>query len=309
MAKIIKKQSDHSETVESSSSTNKTADQDHLDNGNHYGHEHGNNGNHNGHLGDDGSSDINYADEKFGINMESYIQNAINNGATVLYGTPEVDYLNIGSENTVVYGLESADVISSVANNTILNGDAGRDVMYGIEYDDVINGGDDDDAIFGNDGSDILNGDAGDDQIYGGSGNDVINGGIGNDILYNVGNGDAAIIPGNDIMTGGEGNDRFAFFGYTLESQNVAKITDFTSGTDKILLIYFNSIDYTVNFEDSLVQGQGATAQDANDFLIFDSNSGALYYDADGNGDIASIHIATLTDVSALSAGDFAYSF
>jgi Ca2+-binding RTX toxin-like protein len=283
-----------------------------ANNGNHFGYINGNghlnsNGNHFGHNHDDNV--FGYAYDKLNIDMDSYIQTAITNGATVLYGTEDIDYFNISTNNTIVYGLAGADIISSLASNTIINGGAGNDVLFGYDFDDVINGGDASDAIFGGAGSDLLNGDNGDDQIYGGSGNDVVNGGAGNDILYNTGNGDGTTVPGNDLLIGGDGNDSFVFYGYTLDSGNVAKILDFTSGIDKLLLIYFNSVDYTINFADSLAQGSGAVAQDANDFIVFDSATGALSYDADGSGASDSIQLATLVGVTSLSGSDFSYSF
>jgi Ca2+-binding RTX toxin-like protein len=278
-----------------------------ANNGNRFGYINGNghlnsNGNHFGHNHDDNV--FGYAYDKLNIDMDSYIQTAITNGATVLYGTEDIDYFNISTNNTIVYGLAGADIISSLASNTIINGGAGNDVLFGYDFDDVINGGDDHDAIFGQAGSDLLNGDNGDDQIYGGSGNDVVNGGAGNDTLFNMGNGDGATVPGNDLLTGGDGNDYFVFYGYTIGSNNIAKILDFTSGIDKLGLNYFDSISY-LNFADNLVQGAGAVAQDSNDFLMFDNTSGALSYDADGSGAGKSVQFATLVGVNMLTADDF----
>ena len=51
--------------------------------------------------------------------------------------------------------------------------------------------------------------------------------------------------------------------------------------------------------------GAGAVAQDGNDYLIFDTKGGKLYYDADGSGAGAAIQIATLKSVTALSVSDF----
>jgi serralysin len=283
-----------------------------TNNGNHFGYINGkghlnSNGNHFGHNHDDNV--LGYASDKLNIDMNSYIQTAINIGSTVLYGTADTDVFYISTNNSIVYGLEGADVIFSYASNTIVNGGAGQDILFGDVFADVINGGDDNDAIFGQAGSDLLLGDNGEDQIYGGSGNDVVNGGAGNDILHNLGNGDGYAVPGNDLLIGGAGNDYFVFYGYTLDSGNVAKILDFTSGIDKLLLVYFNSVDYTIDFADSLAQGAGAVAQDANDFIVFNNTTGALSYDADGSGAGDSIQLATLVGVASLTGSDFSYSF
>ena len=47
-------------------------------------------------------------------------------------------------------------------------------------------------------------------------------------------------------------------------------------------------------------------ALDANDFLLYDTNDGSLYYDADGNGSGARVEFVSLTGIPALTAADFA---
>ena len=49
----------------------------------------------------------------------------------------------------------------------------------------------------------------------------------------------------------------------------------------------------------------GAAAADGNDYLLYDSASGLLSYDADGNGAAAAIAVALLTSHPAISAADF----
>ena len=49
----------------------------------------------------------------------------------------------------------------------------------------------------------------------------------------------------------------------------------------------------------------GAAAVDFNDFIIYDSGTGVLLYDADGNGAIAAVQIATLTGGLAMTNADF----
>jgi Ca2+-binding RTX toxin-like protein len=53
------------------------------------------------------------------------------------------------------------------------------------------------------------------------------------------------------------------------------------------------------------VSGDGAVALDANDHIIYDSGTGALYYDPDGSGSAAMVQFATLTGAPALGASDF----
>ncbi|MCB0066468.1 MAG: hypothetical protein KDD77_04920, partial [Caldilineaceae bacterium] len=51
--------------------------------------------------------------------------------------------------------------------------------------------------------------------------------------------------------------------------------------------------------------GAGVSAVDADDFILYDSASGALFYDVDGNGAGAAVQFATLSSGLALSSADF----
>jgi Ca2+-binding RTX toxin-like protein len=46
------------------------------------------------------------------------------------------------------------------------------------------------------------------------------------------------------------------------------------------------------------------TAADANDYIVYETDTGLLFYDADGSGAGAALLIATLTGLPALTAGD-----
>ncbi|MDB9449912.1 ExeM/NucH family extracellular endonuclease, partial [Dolichospermum circinale] len=78
------------------------------------------------------------------------------------------------------------------------------------------------DRVIGNDLDNRLVGRAGNDALTGGAGNDTLVGGA-----------------GNDILTGGTGNDFFGFEGnaaFTVASQGLDTIQDFTPGNDQISL-------------------------------------------------------------------------
>lgn len=127
---------------------------------------------------------------------------------------------------------------------------------------------------------------------------------------------------GNDTLTGNAGADTFVFgkvheqvvtgSSTTVETYTDTAfdltgwdtITDFTHGTDKLELNidqYSALAGFTAaNF----VTGAGATAGDANDFLIFDTTTKMLSYDADGNGAGDAVNIAVLTGVSTLTTSD-----
>ena len=49
----------------------------------------------------------------------------------------------------------------------------------------------------------------------------------------------------------------------------------------------------------------GAAAADANDFIVYNKATGALFYDANGSGAGGAIQFATVSNHLALTAGDF----
>ena len=107
---------------------------------------------------------------------------------------------------------------------------------------------------------------------------------------------------GNDIMAGFDGADFFVF-DTALAGAGVDLILDLQVGIDKIAL------------DDSVFGGlaavtasnfvTGTSAQDADDRIIYDPNTGALFFDADGNGAGAAVQFAALSTGLALSASDF----
>lgn len=114
---------------------------------------------------------------------------------------------------------------------------------------------------------------------------------------------------GNDTLTGGNGSDTFVFSKPLNASTNVDTITDFVSGTDKIQLnkAIFGGLSQINGHLDSanLYIVGSLTPQDSNDHIIFDSVTGNLYYDKDGNGSSARVEFATLTGVGSLVDTDF----
>jgi Ca2+-binding RTX toxin-like protein len=131
-----------------------------------------------------------------------------------------------------------------------------------------------------------------------------------------VGNG------GNDTLTGGGGADTFVFgkvhemvvTGAATAPQSyvdtafnltgVDTITDFTHNVDKIELHldqYANLAGITAA---NLAANATGAAGDANDYLLFNTTTKMLSYDADGNGAGAAVNIATLTGVTSFTASD-----
>ena len=150
----------------------------------------------------------------------------------------------------------------------------------------------------------LIIGGTGKDSLIGGLGKDVLKGGTGNDLLIGG--------LGNDTLTGGPGNDFFVFNTKTNNKNNVDIITDFASSKDH--LQFSNAIFAGLHS----VAGAG-TAIKANEFvssptatqgttaishLIYNSTSGVLYYDADGNAAGAAVKVAILGTHPTLVASD-----
>ncbi|MGB3928463.1 MAG: calcium-binding protein [Sphingobium sp.] len=108
---------------------------------------------------------------------------------------------------------------------------------------------------------------------------------------------------GNDVLTGGAGSDRFVFDTWS-SYYNVDRITDFVVGEDSIWLArtVFRGTKGALPADAFVV---GSAAVDASDRIIYDSTSGALFFDEDGSGSGGAVQFATLTPGLALSAADF----
>lgn len=147
-------------------------------------------------------------------------------------------------------------------------------------------------------------------NVTGGSAGDNLTG----DILANilVGNGGVDTLnggKGNDTLNGGGSADKFVFSTTLSANANVDTIVSFAHNSDVIQLddAIFGAIGPTLATNEFL-KGAGKTSgADANDFIIYNTSNGRLYYDKDGKGGAASVHFATLdTKPATLDAGDFA---
>jgi serralysin len=94
--------------------------------------------------------------------------------------------------------------------------------------------------------------------------------------------------------------------------RNVDKITDFNVKDDSIWLE--NAIFKTLGKSGSSATPAplksntfygGSSAHDSNDRIIYNKKTGALFYDADGNGSSKQVQIATLSNKAALTYKDF----
>ena len=148
-----------------------------------------------------------------------------------------------------------------------------------------------------------ISGTGGADKLIGTSGIDKIVAYGGADYLYGKG--------GADQLTGGTGADKFVFD--TRFDGTIDQIMDFNPLED---VFYLDNAIFTklgsgslsaprkiwgTNLED----GAGAKANDSNDYLAYDSNTGKLSYDADGSGSGAAVVFAQLQPGLDLAAANF----
>src|SRR6185295_16077368 len=114
---------------------------------------------------------------------------------------------------------------------------------------------------------------------------------------------------GNDTLSGGLGNDLFVFAAPP-GGGNVDGVTDFVSGTDKLAFdaTAFNPIGPGGDFsagDARFASGAGlSSGQDASDRLIYNTSTGELFYDSDGNGSAPSQRVAVLSGAPVLVATD-----
>lgn len=147
-------------------------------------------------------------------------------------------------------------------------------------------------TLIGNSAANVLSGGAGADTIQGGLGNDSLFGGT-----------------GNDYLTGGAGSDNFVFDSALNSTGNRDAITDFTHLLDKIWLdrTIFTRLSTLGTLNSAFFRASAnGLARDSNDYVVYNTTSGALLYDIDGTGAGVSVQFATLTTKpSTVSAADF----
>ncbi|QRM31249.1 hypothetical protein [Microvirga sp. VF16] len=141
--------------------------------------------------------------------------------------------------------------------------------------------------IFGHAGVNTLKGQGGNDTIHGGAGNDKLYGGS------------------------GSGKDTFVFDTTPHKTRNVDRIYDFNPKYDSIWLEnkYFTKVgsgsaSKPKKFKSDMFV-KSSKAQDAEDRIVYDKKSGALYYDKDGTGSASQVKIATLSKNLKLTYSDF----
>ncbi|PSJ51068.1 hypothetical protein C7I84_27695 [Mesorhizobium ephedrae] len=240
-------------------------------------------------------------------------------------------------------GSSGANNLSGLGGNDVLRGGAGNDALQGGDGNDTLGGGDGNDMLVGGLGADYLSGGTGNDTasyvfsaagvgvnladpslgsgeakgdtfnsienlegsafndtLVGSSAHNAIQGGLGDDIIRGLGS--------NDTLSGNAGKDAFVFDTALNAANNVDTIVDFSAADDTIRLD--DAVFAAIGAPGALLSGHfranaTGTAQDADDRIVYETDTGKLFYDADGNGAGAAIHFATLTGLPAITAADF----
>jgi Ca2+-binding RTX toxin-like protein len=191
--------------------------------------------------------------------------------------------LPAGVDKLTLTGSAALTGIGNTLANTIV-GNAGANLLRGTGGNDTVTGGQGSDRIYGETGNDTLAGGPGNDTLAGGSGIDRLTGGPGNDIFR------------FDTAPGATNRDVITDFANAAGNNDTVQLNDavFTKlgagGTRALNPAFFHA---------------GAAAADANDHIIYNKATGALFYDTNGNAAGGVIQIATLTNHATLTAADF----
>lgn len=244
-------------------------------------------------------TDIFAIPSNYQINIANFTVTTNGDGSTTISGASNTHSVNIKLVNFETFTYTDK---SNVTHNVSLSSSSntpttGADTLTGTASADSINGLAGNDIISGLGGSDTLNGSSGNDSINGGSGNDTLIGGT-----------------GKDALTGGSGTDYFVFNATLNANTNVDTLKDFVHLTDKIQLDddIFTRMGITgTNGGVAITSAKfyaGTAAHDATDRIIYNKATGALYYDADGNGttyDAVKFAVVGTTTHPTLTYSDF----
>jgi Ca2+-binding RTX toxin-like protein len=142
-------------------------------------------------------------------------------------------------------------------------------------------------TLIGNAAANTLNGGDGADQLHGGA--------------------------GADQLTGGNGSDRF-YFDSMFATSNVDTVTDFTHGSDRLMLddALFTALGVVGSTAGTALDANsfrlGSVAAEADDRILYDAATGKLYYDPTGSataGDEVQFAVLGASVHPTLDASDF----
>jgi Ca2+-binding RTX toxin-like protein len=171
-------------------------------------------------------------------------------------------------------------------------------IINGTQRDDILDGtnpgrkSDGADFILGKGGVDKISGLGGPDTLDGANRDDTLKGGDGDDTLIG-GNG-------NDKLFGGAGQDTFIF----RRPDYIDKLKDFDPVDDTIMLVHGAKGGLPLGSLNESLFRTGLPDQGP-EKIIYDPNSGKLFFDGDGAGGDAAVQFAKLAKNLAMTAADF----
>ena len=212
-------------------------------------------------------------------------------------------------------GNSLANLINGNSGNNVLSGGLGADTLVGGLGDDTYVLSDVLDTIIDAGGVDTIRSslsillpdgmERG--ELIGLGDNAALGNAADNSLIGNPGNNNLDGGAGVDTLTGGAGGDGFSI-AYNGKGKAADTVTDFKSGEDLLMLdlasFGIDPVSIGIRFSgsvaaDSLVQGVGARALDANDYFIYDTAQQTLYIDPDGSGSLAAMMAVQLSGVGA----------
>ncbi|MFD1983545.1 calcium-binding protein [Mesorhizobium newzealandense] len=216
-------------------------------------------------------------------------------------------------------GNSIANVIGGNSGNNIINGLGGADTMSGAQGNDTYyvdnasdhvvetigQGTDNVQAYvsFNLTGQELENLQLRTPASINGTGNsiaNVIGGNSGNNVINGLG--------GNDTLSGAQGQDTFVFTTALNASTNVDHITDFSVVDDTLQVdnLIFAALGGNGTLTaDQFIKNTTGLAGDGNDHIIYETDTGWLYYDSNGSAAGGSTHFATLAANLAMTNADF----
>jgi Ca2+-binding RTX toxin-like protein len=205
-------------------------------------------------------------------------------------GGDDILYGNAGAANTLIGGAGNDVYVSQTSGDSIVEAAGGGADMVVTALSQFVLA-DNVEALVFTGGAAFGLGNAGNNSMVGSDGADTLYAGAGDDRVIGR--------SGADELQGGAGADQF---GYVGGETGLDRILDFQSGADKILLFadYYDPTA-TVDFVN------GTSAQSANSTFLYNSGTGIVSFDADGNGAGAAVQIAQLNPGTIVAAGDFGF--
>nr|WP_274534483.1 Ig-like domain-containing protein [Methylobacterium sp. Leaf85] len=279
-----------------------------------------------------------------GVGSDTFIVDSAGDRLVELKGDAGTDVAQ-ASVSYSLAGLYVENLTLTGTGNINGTGNSLANVITGNDGANILNGGTGADRLIGGVGSDTyvidnagdrvieLKDDAGIDLVQstvsfslggtyaenltltGSSAINALGNSLDNTLIGNAANNRIDGLAGQDILTGGAGRDTFVF-STALRASNVDHITDFialsptTSAThDTIALSQAVFAALTAGtLADAAFKDISATSGgivDRTDRILYDRDSGALFYDADGSGKTKAVQFATLDNKIVLTHDDF----